>query len=68
MIGEIAPVALTTPLILGLFGGGWALALLLWAVPVGLTALVVLRGTPRDAIDRRAGGRTGVSGRRGDLG
>jgi len=54
LIGEIAPVALTTPLILGLLGGGWALALLLWAIPVGLTALAVLRGTPRDEIDRGA--------------
>ncbi|HWE61999.1 MAG TPA: MFS transporter [Chloroflexota bacterium] len=57
LIGEIASAALTAPLLIGLVGGNWSLALAAWSLPVALTALAVL-GTPRTA-----GGRTAVPAR-----
>jgi CP family cyanate transporter-like MFS transporter len=58
LIGEIAGVALTTPLLIGIVGGDWGLALAAWSLPVGLTALAILAGTPRSA-----GGPTAIPSR-----
>ncbi len=46
LVGEIVAAALTAPLLLGLADGSWALGLLVWSIPVGLTALAVWLLTP----------------------
>jgi len=58
LIGEILAVGLMRPVVLPLAGGSWRVALVLWAVPVGLIALAVLLAGPRVA-----SGTTAVAGR-----
>ncbi|HEY2137291.1 MAG TPA: MFS transporter, partial [Xanthobacteraceae bacterium] len=47
LVGEILPVMFTLPLVLGLVGGSWRLAFVVWAVPCALFALVILCFAPR---------------------
>jgi CP family cyanate transporter-like MFS transporter len=47
LIGEIAPVGLTLPLVLPLVGGSWRLAFVAWAVPCIAIALALLAFAPR---------------------
>jgi MFS transporter, CP family, cyanate transporter len=42
LIGEALPAALTIPLVLPLVGGSWAASFVVWSVPVGLTALLMV--------------------------
>lgn len=42
MVGELAAAGLTLPVVLPLAGGDWRLALVLWAVPVMLIAVLVM--------------------------
>jgi MFS transporter, CP family, cyanate transporter len=42
LVGEILPAALTIPLVLPLVYGSWRLSFVVWAVPVLLTALIVV--------------------------
>src|SRR4029078_13270728 len=46
LVGEIAPVALTLPLVLPLVGT-WQMGFLFWSVPVAIIALLVLLFAPR---------------------
>lgn len=55
LIGELAPAALTAPLLLGLLGGRWQLALAAWSVIVLLTAAAVVVATRHTARDLTAG-------------
>ena len=41
MLGELSGAGLTLPLVLPLAGGDWRLALVLWAIPIVLIAVVV---------------------------
>jgi len=54
LLGEIAPVALTAPIILGLWGGSWRMALLIWSLPAGLAVLTILFGAPQVRTERDA--------------
>jgi CP family cyanate transporter-like MFS transporter len=56
LVGEILPVALTSPLVLPLVGGSWRLGFIVWAVPTALIALVIAALAPRpsDPIERAA--------------
>jgi CP family cyanate transporter-like MFS transporter len=56
LVGEILPVALTSPLVLPLVGGSWRLGFIMWAVPTALIALVIAALAPRpsDSIERAA--------------
>ncbi len=47
LIGEILAVSLTIPLILPLVGGSWRLNFLVWALPVLVTAALVVTCAPR---------------------
>jgi CP family cyanate transporter-like MFS transporter len=47
LFGEIFPVALTVPLILPLFGGGWRSGMIFWSVPMVAIALVVWWFAPK---------------------
>jgi CP family cyanate transporter-like MFS transporter len=47
LVGEILPVALTVPILLPLFGGGWRLGLALWSIPTVAIALIVAWFAPR---------------------
>lgn len=47
LIGEVLSASLTLPLVLPVVAGHWGLSLATWAVPVGLTALVLAVCTPR---------------------
>ena len=47
LVGEVAAVALTIPLVLPLAGGSWRLSFVLWGVPVIATAALVLLLAPR---------------------
>jgi len=42
MVGELAAAGLTLPIVLPLAGGDWRLALVLWAVPISLIAVLVM--------------------------
>ncbi|MBQ2261780.1 MAG: MFS transporter [Loktanella sp.] len=42
MVGELSAAGLTLPVVLPLAGGDWQLALVLWAVPVTLIAVMVM--------------------------
>jgi CP family cyanate transporter-like MFS transporter len=42
LIGEALPVALTIPLVLPLVGGSWPASFAVWAVPVAVTALLLV--------------------------
>jgi CP family cyanate transporter-like MFS transporter len=53
--GEVLAVWLTIPYVLPLVGGSWRLAFVVWAVPVGVTALLVLAFAPRRKIAAPAG-------------
>src|SRR5712691_6607965 len=53
IVGEIVPVALTIPLVLGLVQGSWRLALAAWSLPVLAIAIVTAALAPRS---RRCGG------------
>ncbi|MBX6427071.1 MAG: MFS transporter [Variibacter sp.] len=47
LVGEILPVALTTPYVLPLVDGSWRLSLAVWAAPLLPFALLVLAFAPR---------------------
>lgn len=47
LIGEILSASLTIPLVLPLAAGRWGLSLVVWAVPVGLTAVALAALTRR---------------------
>ena len=55
VIGATLPPALTLPFVLPLVGGSWRLALVLWAVPAALIALVFFPLSPRGEHARDAG-------------
>ena len=58
LIGEVLGASLTIPLILPLAAGSWEWGFALWAVPVLLTAVLLIVGTaemPLPATARRAG-------------
>ena len=42
LVGEIFPVALTLPVVVPLVGGSWRLALVFWAIPVLLIAVILM--------------------------
>jgi CP family cyanate transporter-like MFS transporter len=42
MVGELSAAGLTLPIVLPLAGGDWRLALVLWAIPVTLIALLIM--------------------------
>src|SRR4026207_2427248 len=46
LVGEIAPVALTVPLVLALVGA-WQSGFVFWSVPVAIIAVLVLLFSPR---------------------
>lgn len=52
LLGEVLVAALTIPLVLPLVGNSWRLSLVIWAVPVLLTALLVVACTPHVAASR----------------
>ncbi len=52
LVGETLPVALTLPIVLPLIGGGWRWSFVVWAVPVLVTAFLVLALAPRDVHPR----------------
>ncbi len=47
---RFCPVALTLPLVLGLVGGSWRLAFVIWAVPCAVFALLILGLAPRAVV------------------
>lgn len=47
LVGEIAAVALTIPLILPLAGGSWRMSLILWSVPSAVIAVMILFLQPK---------------------
>lgn len=49
VIGEIVPVMLTIPVVLPLAGGSWRTDLVVWSLPVLVTAAVVAAFAPRAA-------------------
>ena len=49
LAGEVLAVSLTGPLVLPLMGGRWRLSLVMWALPVLLTALLVVTIAPGPA-------------------
>ena len=49
LIGELLPVALMLPLVLPMVGGSWQWGFVVWSVPVGVIALLVLAFAPRSA-------------------
>jgi CP family cyanate transporter-like MFS transporter len=49
LIGEIFPVALMLAVVLPMVGGSWQWGFVIWSVPVGLIAVVVLALAPRAA-------------------
>jgi len=49
LIGELLPVALMLPLVLPMVGGTWQWGFVVWSVPVGVIALLVLAFAPRSA-------------------
>jgi MFS transporter, CP family, cyanate transporter len=53
LIGETLSAALTIPLVLPLVGGSWPWSLVVWAVPVLVTALLIAGLTPH--VEREAG-------------
>ena len=59
LIGEALPVALTIPLVLPLVGGSWPASFAVWAVPVAMTALLLVpcpepsRAAARGAVPAR---------------
>lgn len=55
VIGATLPPALTLPFVLPLVGGSWRLALVLWAVPAALIALVFFLLSPRREHARNPG-------------
>jgi MFS transporter, CP family, cyanate transporter len=52
LVGETLPVALTLPVVLPLIGGGWRWSFVVWAVPVLVTAFLVLALAPCDVHPR----------------
>lgn len=46
LVGETLSASLTIPLILPLVGGGWRLSFVVWALPVLVTALLVMAFAP----------------------
>jgi MFS transporter, CP family, cyanate transporter len=54
LIGEIVPVLLTLPLVLGLVGGAWRAGLGVWSVPVALTGVLVAIAAPRPEVPQTA--------------
>ncbi len=60
MVGELSAAGLTLPVVLPLAGGDWRLALVLWAAPVTLIALLVMvarlpQDQPSSALDTLPG-------------
>lgn len=53
IIGEILPAALTIPLLLPVIGQSWRLSFLAWAIPVVVTAAIVVVLAPRTAASSR---------------
>jgi MFS transporter, CP family, cyanate transporter len=49
LIGELAPVALTLPLVLPIVGGSWQWGFAFWSVPVTVIAVVVVVLAPRQS-------------------
>jgi MFS transporter, CP family, cyanate transporter len=50
LIGEVLGASLTIPVILPLVAGSWEWSFALWAVPVLLTAILMIFGTPETAV------------------
>lgn len=55
VIGATLPPALTLPFVLPLAGGSWRLALVLWALPAALIAVVFFLFSPRGEHPRNTG-------------
>jgi MFS transporter, CP family, cyanate transporter len=53
LVGEILPVALTIPVLLPWLSNSWRESFIVWAVPVGLIALVILLLAPRQTPAQR---------------
>ena len=67
MVGELSAAGLTLPVVLPLAGGDWRLALVLWAVPATLIAvLVMIARLPQDRTPPASGNMPGLS-RKGAL-
>ena len=49
LIGEVAPVALTLPLVLPLVGGGWQWGFAFWSAPVAIIVAAVMAFAPRSS-------------------
>ncbi|HKI99469.1 MAG TPA: MFS transporter [bacterium] len=47
LLGEIFPVLLTLPLVLGWVGGSWRAALGVWSIPLAITGVLVAIAAPR---------------------
>lgn len=54
LAGELAPAALTAPVVLPLLAGSWELALAAWSLPVLLTSALVALFTPHAGRDEAA--------------
>jgi CP family cyanate transporter-like MFS transporter len=53
-IGELLAVSLTGPFVLPLIGGRWRLSLVIWSLPVLLSALLIAALAPRSVSSRAA--------------
>jgi len=53
LLGEVLAAALTIPLVLPLVGNSWRLSLMIWAIPVLLTALLVTFFAPKIAVNAK---------------
>jgi CP family cyanate transporter-like MFS transporter len=49
LVGEVLPVALSSSVVLPLVGGHWRPSLVVWSVPLAVTALLVMWGSLRSA-------------------
>lgn len=47
LVGEILPVALTIPIVLPLFHGGWEWSLIFWSIPLLIIAALIVAFAPR---------------------